>query len=35
MSKVAVVITNMFEDSEYARPVEAFEKAGPNRFMSV
>jgi len=28
MSKVAVMITNMFEDSEYARPAEAFKKAG-------
>ena len=28
MSKVAVVITDMFEDSEYAQPAEAFKKAG-------
>ncbi|MHB9074054.1 MAG: type 1 glutamine amidotransferase domain-containing protein [Desulfobaccales bacterium] len=28
MSKVAVVITDMFEDSEYTKPAEAFEKAG-------
>ncbi len=28
MSKVAVMITDMFEDSEYARPAEAFKKAG-------
>jgi len=28
MSKVAVIITDMFEDSEYTEPVEAFEKAG-------
>jgi protease I len=28
MSKVAVMITHMFEDSEYARPAEAFKKAG-------
>ena len=28
MSKVAVVITDMFEDSEYAKPAEAFKKAG-------
>jgi protease I len=28
MSKVAVVITDMFEDSEYAQPDEAFKKAG-------
>ena len=28
MSKVAVVITDMFEDSEYARPAEALQKAG-------
>lgn len=28
MSKVAVIITDMFEDSEYTKPVEAFEQAG-------
>ena len=28
MSKVAVVITDMFEDSEYAQPADAFKKAG-------
>ena len=28
MSKVAVVITDMFEDSEYAKPAEALQKAG-------
>jgi protease I len=28
MSKVAVVITDMFEDSEYAKPADAFKKAG-------
>ncbi len=28
MSKVAVLITDMFEDSEYAKPAEAFKKAG-------
>jgi protease I len=28
MSKVAVVITDMFEDSEYAKPAEALKKAG-------
>jgi protease I len=28
MSKVAVVITDMFEDSEYAQPAEALKKAG-------
>jgi deglycase len=28
MSKVAVVITDMFEDSEYAQPAAAFKKAG-------
>jgi protease I len=28
MSKVAVVITNMFEDSEYSQPAEALKKAG-------
>ncbi|MFA5110178.1 MAG: type 1 glutamine amidotransferase domain-containing protein [Desulfobaccales bacterium] len=28
MSKVAVVITDMFEDAEYAQPAEAFKKAG-------
>ena len=28
MSKVAVIITDLFEDSEYTEPVQAFEKAG-------
>jgi len=28
MSKIAVVITDMFEDSEYTKPAEAFKKAG-------
>jgi protease I len=28
MSKVAVVITDMFEDAEYTKPAEAFQKAG-------
>jgi protease I len=28
MSKVAVVITDMFEDSEYVKPAEALKKAG-------
>jgi protease I len=28
MSKVAVVIADMFEDSEYAKPAEALKKAG-------
>jgi len=28
MSKIAVVITDMFEDSEYTQPAEAFKKAG-------
>jgi deglycase len=28
MSKVAVVITDMFEDAEYSHPAEAFKKAG-------
>ena len=28
MSKIAVLITNMFEDSEYAEPAQAFKKAG-------
>lgn len=28
MSKIAVIITDMFEDSEYFRPAEAFKKAG-------
>jgi protease I len=28
MSKVAVVITDMFEDSEYTKPAEALKKAG-------
>jgi len=28
LSKIAVIITNMFEDSEYSQPVNAFKKAG-------
>lgn len=28
MSKVAVIITDMFEDSEYTEPAKAFTKAG-------
>ncbi len=28
MSKIAVLITNMFEDSEYSEPAQAFKKAG-------
>jgi protease I len=28
MSKVAVLLTNMFEDSEYTQPAEALKKAG-------
>ena len=28
MSKIAVMITDMFEDSEYTQPAEAFKKAG-------
>jgi protease I len=28
MSKIAVVITDMFEDVEYTKPAEAFKKAG-------
>lgn len=28
MKKIAAIITNLFEDSEYNRPVEAFQKAG-------
>ncbi len=28
MSKIAVMITDMFEDSEYVKPAEAFKKAG-------
>ncbi len=28
MSRIAVIITDMFEDSEYTEPAEAFEKAG-------
>jgi len=28
MSKIAVIITDMFEDSEYEKPAEAFKKAG-------
>jgi len=30
MSKVAVVITDMFEDSEYTQPAEAFKKRDTN-----
>jgi len=28
LSKIAVIITNMFGDSEYSKPVNAFKKAG-------
>lgn len=28
MSKIAVILTDMFEDVEYAKPVEAFKKSG-------
>ena len=28
MSKIAVIITNMFEDSEYSEPAKAFKEAG-------
>ena len=28
MSKIAVIITNMFEDSEYSKPVKAFKESG-------
>ncbi|MFO7554978.1 MAG: type 1 glutamine amidotransferase domain-containing protein [Desulfobacterales bacterium] len=28
MSKIAVIITDLFEDSEYTEPAEAFKKAG-------
>ena len=28
MSKIAVIITDFFEDSEYTEPAEAFKKAG-------
>jgi len=28
MSKIAVIITDMFEDSEYTKPAEAFREAG-------
>jgi protease I len=28
MKKIAVIVTHLFEDSEYLKPVEAFEKAG-------
>lgn len=28
MSRIAVLMTNMFEDSEYQRPAEAFQKEG-------
>jgi len=28
MSKIAVIITDMFEDSEYTQPAEAFKEAG-------
>jgi protease I len=30
MSHVAVIITDLFEDSEYSEPAEAFKKAGHN-----
>ncbi len=29
MSKIAVIITDMFEDQEYVEPAKAFKKAGP------
>ena len=28
MSNIAVIITDLFEDSEYIEPAEAFKKAG-------
>ena len=28
MSKIAIIITDLFEDSEYSKPAEAFKKAG-------
>ncbi len=28
MAKIAVIITNMFEDSEYSEPAKAFKNAG-------
>ena len=28
MSKIAVIITDLFEDSEYSKPADAFKKAG-------
>ncbi len=28
MSRIAVIVTDLFEDSEYTKPVEAFRKAG-------
>ena len=28
MSRIAVIITDMFEDSEYTQPAEAFRDAG-------
>ena len=28
MSRIAVIVTNMFEDVEYTKPVEAFRKSG-------
>jgi len=34
MSKIAVIITDMFEDSEYTEPAKAFEKAG-HQFVHV
>ena len=28
MSKIAIIITDMFEDAEYTKPAEAFKEAG-------
>ncbi len=28
MKKIAMIITDLFEDSEYSEPAEAFKKAG-------
>lgn len=34
MSKVAVIITDMFEDSEYTEPAKAFTKAATSLYTS-
>ena len=35
MSNIAVIITGMFEDSEYSEPARAFKEAGDNGFLMM